>query len=279
MPSGGDAVPGPRILFVTGKLAEPALRRAVAELEATSKVEPFVVVLPISVAALLTTDWVATHLGVEAGIEMVMIPGLCRGEIAELEQRIGIPVERGPKDVRELPEHFGNKKPPVALTQFDIEIIAEINHAASLSLADIVQMARQYHADGADVIDIGCDPGGTWAGVGDVVTALRDEGLRVSIDSFNLVEVAAAIQAGAELVLSVNSSNVAAAKDWGAEVVAIPDEPDKLESLDRTVEQLSRDGVRFRLRLCRVDEPLLQDSPALSRCRDDDGRRQSHRID
>ncbi len=245
-------MPGPRILFVTGKLAEPALRRAVAELAATSKVEPFVAVLPISVAALLTTDWVATHLGVQAGIEKVIVPGLCRGEIAELEQHIGIPVERGPKDVRELPEHFGNKKPPVALTQYDIEIIAEINHAASLSLPDIVRLARQYHADGADVIDIGCDPGGTWNGVRDAVKALRDEGLRVSVDSFNCVEVKAATNAGAELVLSVNSSNADAAKDWGVEVVAIPDEPSKLETLDITVEQLLRDGVRFRL------DPILE---------------------
>ncbi len=240
-------MPGPRILFVTGKLAEPALRRAVAELAATSKVEPFVAVLPISVAALLTTDWVASHLGVQAGIEKVMVPGLCRGEISELEERIGIPVERGPKDVRELPEHFGNKKPAVTLTQYDIEIIAEINHAPSMSRADIVQMARRYHADGADVIDIGCDPGGTWNGVSDAVKALRAEGMRVSIDSFNADEVTAATKAGAELVLSVNSSNVVAAKDWGVEVVVIPDEPSRLETLDPIIEQLSRDGVRFRL--------------------------------
>jgi dihydropteroate synthase-like protein len=252
MPSGGDAVPGPRILFVTGKLAEPALRRAVAELAAQAKVEPHVAVLPISVAALLTTDWVGTHLGVDAGIERIMVPGLCRGEIAELEKTIGIPVERGPKDVRELPEHFGTKELPVTLTQYDIEIIAEINYAPRLALTDILQMARRFRADGADIIDIGCDPGQTWNGVGDTVKALRDEGMRVSIDSFNAAEVAAATKAGAELVLSVNSTNVSAAKDWGAEVVAIPDDPAKLETLDDTIERLSHDGVRLRL------DPILE---------------------
>lgn len=245
-------MPGPRVLFVTGKLAEPALRRAVAELAATNKVEPQVAVLPISVAALLTTDWVATHLGVESNIEKVILPGLCRGEVAELSQKIGIPVERGPKDVRELPEHFGSAKPPIDLTNYDIEIIAEINHAPTLALTDIVMIARQLHADGADVIDIGCDPGETWAGVGDVVKALREDGLRVSIDSFNPIEVRLAIHAGAELVLSVNSSSVTAAKDWGVEVVAIPDEPSDLDSLARTIDQLVRNGVRFRI------DPILE---------------------
>ena len=32
-------------------------------------------------------------------------------------------------------------------------------------------------AEGADVIDIGCDPGGGWGGVGDAVRMLRDDGL------------------------------------------------------------------------------------------------------
>jgi dihydropteroate synthase-like protein len=253
MPSEGDAVPGQRILFVTGKLAEPALRRAVAELAEQDKFEPQVAVLPISVAALLTTDWVASHLGVEAGdIDKVMVPGLCRGEISELEKQIGVPVERGPKDVRELPEHFGSPRSPVDLTEYDIEIIAEINHAPQIPFPEIVRLAKQFRADGADVIDLGCNPGQTWTDIADVVKALREEGLRASVDSFNLAEVMAATKAGAELVLSVNSSNVAAAKDWGAEVVAVPDEPAKLDTLHATVEQLLRDKVRFRL------DPILE---------------------
>ena len=39
------------------------------------------------------------------------------------------------------------------------------------------------------MIDLGCDPGTTWAQVGDAVAALRDQGLRVSIDSFDPAEV------------------------------------------------------------------------------------------
>src|SRR5262249_18764836 len=85
-----------------------------------------------------------------------------------------------------------------------------------------------------DIIDLGCDPGNPWTACSEVVQALRMEGFRLSIDSFNPAEVEAAVQAGAELVLSVNSSNLAAARDWGCEVVAIPDVPANLEGLDQT---------------------------------------------
>src|SRR5437773_3005251 len=97
---------------------------------------------------------------------------------------------------------------------------------------------------------------------------LREEGLRVSIVSVDPLEVEAALAAGAELVLSVNSSNVDQTRGWQErsnlvgrvealrdppsatggsrkastrptrefEVVAIPDTPSDLDSLARTVE-------------------------------------------
>jgi len=76
---------------------------------------------------------------------------------------------------------------------------------------------------------------------------LRDHGLRASIDSFNPVEVSTAVAAGTELVLSVNSTNLDAASDWGCEVVAVPDVPATLEGLDCTIETLANKGVPFRI--------------------------------
>ena len=110
----------------------------------------------------------------------------------------------------------------------------------------------RFAADGADVIDLGCDPGSTWAGIGDAVKALRDDGLRVSIDSMNVAEIAAAAKAGAKLVLSVNATNRAAAADWGIEVVAVPDTPADLGGLDDTINALNKDGVPFRI------DPILE---------------------
>src|SRR5262249_43404139 len=57
---------------------------------------------------------------------------------------------------------------------------------------------------------------------------------------------------GAELVLSVNGTNAERARDWGCEVVAIPDEPATLGGLAQTVERLTADGVPFRI------DPVLE---------------------
>ena len=101
---------------------------------------------------------------------------------------------------------------------------------------------------------MGCDPGDPWPGVGPTVRALIDAGHRVSIDSMNPLEIAAAVRAGAELVLSVNSGNREAAKDWGCPVVAVPDVPATLAGLDETVELLA--AAKIPLRIDPILEPI-----------------------
>jgi dihydropteroate synthase-like protein len=237
-----------RILFVTGKLAEPELRRVVAELGPKVGFEAEVAVLGISVAALMTPEWVARRLEVPRGVGRVMLPGWCRGDLSSVERKAEVPVELGPKDLRDLPEHFGTaSRPPAGYGAYDIEIIAEINHVPRLGREDMLALARRYRDHGADVIDVGCDPGGSRHGVADAVRCLREEGFRVSIDSFDRREVEMAVAAGAELVLSVNSTNVEAAPNWGVEVVAVPDETATLGGLDRTIDHLEAAGVRYRI--------------------------------
>jgi dihydropteroate synthase-like protein len=164
-----------------------------------------------------------------------------------------VPVDRGPEDLRRLDECFGQASRDLAdYGGHDIEIIAEINHAPRLESAALLAAARGLRADGADVIDVGCDPGEEWGGVGDAVRMLVAEGFRVSIDSFAPREIAAAVRAGAELVLSVNSTNAAAAADWGCEVVVVPDVPATLGGFADTIAALDRAGVRMRL------DPVLE---------------------
>jgi dihydropteroate synthase-like protein len=159
-----------------------------------------------------------------------------------------LPAERGPGDLRDLPDFFrAAHAADTDYGKYDIEIIAEINHAPRLRREDLLTQAQRYAAAGADVIDVGCDPGSTWTGLGDAVRALRQRGLRVSIDSFDPVEVADAVKAGAELVLSVNSGNLATARDWGCEVVVLPYVPETLEGLDASIEKLAAWGVPFRI--------------------------------
>ena len=55
-----------RVLFVTGKLAEPALRRVLDAMQPSFACD--VAVLKITVAALMTTEWIAQFLTVPAGV-------------------------------------------------------------------------------------------------------------------------------------------------------------------------------------------------------------------
>jgi dihydropteroate synthase-like protein len=243
----------PRLLFVTGKLAEPALRRTLTAIADRAGFQFTIVVLPITVAALATLEWIGRHLNKPAEVDRVMVPGLCQGDVVSLTNTLGVAVERGPKDLRDLPDYFGQGGgPPADYGAFDIEILAEINFAPRLALPDLLAWADRLRDSGADIIDLGCEPGSTWQGIKEAVAALRGEGLRVAIDSFNAVEAATGAAAGAELVLSVNSNNVAAAADWGCEVVAVPDVPTGLQGLDATVQRLDAAGVRFRI------DPVLE---------------------
>jgi dihydropteroate synthase len=242
-----------RLLFVTGRLAEFSLRQVLDSLSPRPEFSTEVAVLPISVAALMTPRWVARHLEVPVGITRVVLPGHCRGDLSAVLEKAGTEVVLGPVDLRDLPQFLGARDVTLeGYGAFDIEIIAEINHAPRLGLADIITQADRFIAEGADRIDLGCDPGGIWTGVGDAVKALRDRGHRVSIDSFNTTEVADAVEAGADLILSVNESNRAAAADLSAEVVAIPDRPGTLDGLDETINDLSKSDTSFRI------DPILE---------------------
>lgn len=244
----------PRILFVTGRLAEFALRRTLADLAPRAGFEPLVAVLPITVAALMTPKWAARHLNIPEDVSRVILPGMCRGDLAPILEIAGaIPVDLGPDDLRDLPRYFDQTEARLeGYGAFDLEILAEINHAPTLSIESLLAQAARFRSEGADVIDLGCDPGGPWPGVADAVRALRDAGHRVSIDSFDADEVGQAVRAGAELVLSVNPSNRHLAPDWGVEIVVLPDPPGTLDSLDETVEFLAKRGVPFRI------DPILE---------------------
>lgn len=244
----------PHIVFVTGKLAESSLRRLLEDLAPRAGFEYSVAVLPITVVALATTDWVARHLQLPPGAQRVLLPGLCQGDLKAIDAMFPhVVVERGPADLRDLPEFFGKagqERPGYGA--YDLQILAEINHVSRLGWQEIKKQAEAFRAEGADLIDLGCDPGEPWPEIGAAVRLLRAEGFRVSVDSFQPREVDEGVRAGAELVLSVNGTNRQWAKDWGCEVVALPDEPATLGGLEETLERLEADGVPYRI------DPILE---------------------
>lgn len=246
------ASPKERILFVTGRLAEYSLRQVVERLSERVGFDYRVAVLPISVAALMHVDWVRRKLQIEESVDRVVVPGWCQGNLESLSAHYGVPFERGPKDLHNLPDQFGQQKAAPDLSRYDIEIIAEINHATRMPDEQIVAQAAALRRDGADVIDIGCVPGEGSTRAGEITRLLTGAGFRVSIDSFDRREVEEAVAAGAELVLSCNGSNVDWASRLPAEIVAIPDNIRDLSSLEGTIEQLDARNARYRI------DPVLE---------------------
>ena len=242
-----------RVLFVTGLLAEPALRSTLAGMAAPFACD--VAALRITVAALMTTTWIARHLTVDAGTDLVLIPGLCEGDPAVIQDKVGVPVAKGPADLREIPRFFGRATAARDYGAWDIEILAEINNAPRMTREAVRQEAERYRASGADIIDIGCTPGLAFPELGLVVRELVDAGMRVSVDSFDADEIRTAVQAGASLVLSVNGSNADVARELaGSPVrwVAIPDLGASIDTLDPTIEKLEAWGVSYLI------DPILE---------------------
>ena len=247
------AVERRRVLFVTGRLAEPSLRHVLADMQPEFACD--VTVMGITVAALMTTEWIARTLTVAPGTDLVLLPGLCEGDTGPLAARIGVAVEKGPKDLHEIPSYFGRVAAARDYGAWDIEIVAEINNVPRLSPEAVRSAAEYLRASGADVIDIGCTPGVPFPALGDTIRDLVSAGMRVSVDSFDRDEIRTAVAAGAELVLSVNGTNLDVARDLAgtsARVVVVPEPGGGLETLDAIVEQLETWGVGY------LVDPILE---------------------
>ena len=208
--------------------------------------------MPITVAALMTPAWLIKKLVPPDKATHIVVPGFIEQGVEQLTEHFSQTIVVGPRDCRDIPELFGDERKKRSFREHSIEIIAEINHAPRIELKEFLAVAARMIDDGADRIDVGCDPAQRFVLVGEYVKELVSMGVRVSIDTFDPWEAETAVDAGATLVLSVNSTNRQLAVDWDREVVAIPDTPTDLQSLDETIEFLSKKNVRMRL------DPILE---------------------
>lgn len=233
-------------LFITGRLAEPALRGVLSELDVDSQVA----VMNISVAALMTTRWIARRLAVPENVDNIVIPGLCEGDLDILQQATGLPVRRGPVDVRALPEWYGREAVRAELGPRDVLVFAEINDVQSLSREQLIERALAYREAGADVIDLGLSLDRPWlTGGPPTIAALRERGLSLSIDTLDPEHIRMADAAGVDYVLSLTPETIDLAAELRATPVLITEDPDDLDGLDRLAARMEQ-----------LDRPYLLDS-------------------
>lgn len=240
---------GKDYLFVTGRLAAEALVATLeaAELDITYEVAVF----PSSVASLMRCEWIARRLTDGRGCGQVMIPGLCRGDPRLIEQAVGVPVVKGPKDLKDLPAFFGRERVLLGYGEYTLRILAEIVEAWRLPLDRILAWAEYYGSSGADIIDLGCPPMEPFEGVGRVVAALKERGYAVSIDTFDVPTIREADEAGVDLLLSVNTADLEVVPHLSCKVVVIPDFGEGLDSLEHNAARVAEMGAEY------VLDPIL----------------------
>ncbi len=238
------------ILFLTGKLAEKQLHQILEAMQ--PEFDYTVYQLGLTVAALMTADMIRRRLKDTFGANRILVPGYCTGDLGQLSQDLGIPVERGPKDLKDLPAFFGHKAITPDLSRYDIRIFAEITEAPNMSLEQILAQADWYRRHGADVIDVGCLPNADFPHLEETIQALKGEGHLVSIDSLHPQDLLRGGRAGADYLLSLHLDTLWIAQEVASIPILIPQPSTKLETLDQAVETLEKQNRPFIL------DPILE---------------------
>jgi dihydropteroate synthase-like protein len=231
-----------RILFLTGHLAHARLKKVLAE-TGDLGFEWTVFDVGVKVAALMTEAIIARRLPRPVDANRIMVPGRCRADLQRLSVEFGVPFERGPDELKDLPAFFGKHGHGVDLSRYDMRIFAEIVDASALSIEAIVARAAAMRAAGADVIDLGCLPDTPFPHLEDAVRALHASGYAVSVDSADVDELRRGGRAGAHFLLSLTDATIDVAGETGAVPILVPAIHGDLPSLLRAAEAAEKRGI------------------------------------
>jgi len=237
------------ILFLTGKLAEKQLHAILEKMQPDFSYT--VHQLGLKVAALMTTDMIARRLKDTFGADRMILPGRCRGDVAALSDTFNMPIARGPEELKDLPQYFGQKAHFYDLSAYDVKIFAEITDAPNISIDDVLKRADSYRKNGADVIDIGCLPSTPFPHLEDTIQALKQQGHTVSIDSLDEQDLLRGGKAGADYLLSLHESSLWIADEVAATPILIPEKHEDLASLDRAINAMQAKNRAF------IVDPIL----------------------
>ncbi|MEM3561606.1 MAG: dihydropteroate synthase-like protein [Candidatus Jordarchaeaceae archaeon] len=167
-------------------------------------------------------------------------------------------------------------KPVYVGLDFPPRVLAEIVDAPKLDLEKVVSTAEYYIGSGASIIDVGAVVGeDNSSKLGEIVSLLKEKFLvPVSIDSMLPSEIEAGVEAGADLVLSMDQGNIEELKSLpkNVGVVLLPTNV-KMGFLPKTARErvenllnLYHTAERYGFKKIIVD-PLLESpiSPGLSK--------------
>ncbi len=290
-----------KVLLVTGQLAQDIVKGYAKE----SHVETQTLAVKIAVAAFLTPQTIVEQLKNTklTGFNMILTPGLVRGDTSLVSQATGIPTFKGPRYAADLPTVLDSlceiqlsttvpaddllreklqqqalkeiekteknraellKKPGSMLIgglavgkDFPMRVLAEIVDAALMDKETIQQTAKRFAAAGADIIDVGMVAGESQPQkakrIVEWVKQVVD--VPVSIDTLDVAEIKAAVQAGADLVLSGDAGNIEQIAPFTSKVavVVIPTNQsqgyfpkkaqDRVKYLEKTIATAKKLGV------------------------------------
>lgn len=229
------------ILFLTGKLAEKSLHKVLESMQPTEFTYD-VRQIGISVAGLMTSDLVRRRVTDVGQATQILVPGRCRGDLEDLGLHYGIPVLRGPEELKDIPQFFGRAGKAADLSRYDVLIFAEIVEATQLDIPGILARAQRYRDDGADVIDLGCLPNTPFPLLEEAVQELHRNGFRVSIDSVEPADLKRGGAAGADYLLSLKEDTLWLADEVASTPVLIPTQAGDLDSLGRAIEAMELKG-------------------------------------
>ncbi len=239
------------LVFVTGKLAHARLEKVLKTLPA-ERYHWSIADAGVKVAALMTEEIIKRRVKIPEGASRIVLPGRCRANLDALAQHFGLPCERGPDEVVDLPVYLGLKGRVTDLSKHELNIFAELVDASKMSVDQIVATGLDLARRGADVIDVGGLPDTPFPHLEDVVRELKAAGLKVSVDSFSLDELTRGARAGADFLLSLNEETLELAFETAAVPVLVPMRPDDMPSLDRIIERMLKAGLPF------MADPILE---------------------
>ena len=239
------------LVFITGKLAHARLEKIAATLPA-ERFTWSIADAGVKVAALMTEDIIKRRVTMPEGATRIVLPGRCRASPEALSTHFGLPVERGPDEIVDLPAHLGLAGRTVDLSRHDLRIFSEIVDASKMTAEQVLAKGLDLSRRGADVIDLGGLPDTDFPHLEDCVRALKGAGLKVSVDSFSIDELRRGAVAGADYLLSLNEETLDLAFETDAVPVLVPMRPDDLSSLDRAIERMVKAGRPF------MADPILE---------------------